>query len=66
MNAQCEDIIYFFEVRWLSCGKITKGFFELIDKTDGFFTEKESIMPEFSNFKWIMVSFSRGHYNLPQ
>lgn len=40
-NSDFSDVIYFTEVRWLSRGKCLKRFFDLLDKIDQFFIEKE-------------------------
>lgn len=40
IDAEYEDIIYFYEVRWLRRGKVLIIFFKLIDKIEIFLTEK--------------------------
>lgn len=53
IDAEYKDIIYFSEIRWFSCRKVLKRFFELIDEIQMLLTVKRNNIPELSNFKWI-------------
>jgi len=53
MDADCDDIPYFTEVRWLSCGKMLKRVFELKDAIQTFMESKGTSVDEFMNEQWI-------------
>ena len=42
MNAQCQDVMYFCEVRWLSCGALLQRFYDLGNEIMAFLKQKNA------------------------
>ena len=53
VEAECGDLIYYCEVRWLSKGKMLKRFYDLRDKIATFMDMKSKITPELKNDNWV-------------
>ena len=52
-EAECGDLIYYCEVRWLSKGKMLKRFYDLRDEIATFMDMKGKIIPELSDDNWV-------------
>ena len=53
VEAECGDLIYYCEVRWLSKGKMLKRLYDLRDGTATFMDMKDKIIPELSDDNWV-------------
>ena len=53
VEAECRDLIYYCEVRWLSKGKMLKRFYDLKDEIATFMDMKGKIIPELSDDNWV-------------
>ena len=53
VEAECGDLIYYCEVRWLSKGKMLKRFHDLRDEIATFMDMKGKIIPELSDDNWV-------------
>jgi hypothetical protein len=53
IDAECGDILYHTEVRWLSCGTMLKCFLVLRLEIETFMKEKVKVMAKLSDKKWL-------------
>ena len=53
VEAECGNLIYYCEVRWLSKGKMLKRLYDLRDEIATFMDMKGKIIPELSDDNWV-------------
>ena len=60
MNAQCEDLIYHSQARWLSRGKVLECFLNLVEETKILLLEKTSTLKTRSGAAVLMLLCERA------
>ncbi|XP_042325950.1 general transcription factor II-I repeat domain-containing protein 2A-like isoform X1 [Sceloporus undulatus] len=51
-NADCEDVLYHPEMRWLSRGKVLRRFYDLLPEIAAFLVSKNKEVPELNDAEW--------------
>lgn len=52
-DSECEDILFYNDVRWLSRGKCLQRFYKLREEIAAFMTQQKKTVPQLQDEKWV-------------